>query len=200
MSFLFVVLTVLLGIAIVFTIAFPYLHQLVYRKRFRHIYARKIYRLAMHKDFYLINKLVLKSHDDSRLVVDHLLFGNKYIYVFYDFYCEADLYGKSTDNSFLIKGKKNNSYTDNPVQIAKKQLKELSVLINIDESLFIPIALVNDSCNIINNDESNSLVYLRKLKSAIEYYENKNVKPLNQEQMMFAVHDISCINLRDHKE
>ena len=154
----------------------------------------------MHKDFYLINKLVLKSHDDSRLVVDHLLFGNKYIYVLYDFYCEADLYGKSTDNSFLIKGKKNNSYTDNPVQIAKKQLKELSVLINIDESLFIPIALVNDSCNIINNDESNSLVCLRKLKSAIEYYENQNVKPLNQEQMMFAVHDISCINLRDHKE
>ena len=200
MSLLFVVLIVLLGIAIVWTIAFPYLYGRIYQKKYHHIYGRKIYRLAMNKDYYLINQLILKSHDNSRFVVDHLMFGNKYIYVFYDFYCDADLYGKSTDNSLLIKGKKNHSYTDNPVLIAKQKMKELSVLINLDESLFIPIALVNDSCNIINYDDNNSLVYVRKLKNAIHYYENQDVKPLNQEQMMYAVHDISCINLRDHKE
>lgn len=199
MSVLFVVLTVLLGIAIVFTIAFPYLYHRIYRKKYHEIYGRKIYRLAMRRDFYLIQELTLKSHDNSRFVVDHLMFGNKYIYVFYDFYSESDLYGKSKDNSFLLKGKKTNSYTDNPVLLAKRKLKELSSLINLDESLFIPIALVNDSCNIINYDDNNSLVYLRKLKNVINYYESQDVKPLNQEQMMYAVHDISCINLRDKK-
>lgn len=200
MLFLFVALAVLLGIAIVLTIAFPYIYRHVYQKKYRQIYGRKIYRLAMRKDYYLIQQLTLKSHDNSRFVVDHLMFGDKFIYVFYDFYCDADLYGKSTDNSFLIKGKKSNSYTDNPVLLAKQKMKELSVLINLDESLFVPIALVNDSCNIINYDDSNSLVYVRKLKNAIEYYEKQDVKPLNQEQMMYAVHDISCINLRDKRE
>lgn len=200
MSFLFVVLTVLLGIAIVYTIAFPYVYRHVYQNKYHQIYGRKIYRLAMRKDYYLIHQLTLNSHDNSRFVVDHLMFGDKYIYVFYDFYCDADLYGKSTDNSLLIKGKKNNSYTDNPVLLAKQKMRELSVLTNLDESLFIPIALVNDSCNIINYDDNHTLVYARKLRKAIEYYENQNVKPLNQEQMMYAVHDLSCLNLRDQKQ
>ena len=200
MSFLFVVLTVLLGIAIVSTIAFPYVYRHVYQNKYHQIYGRKIYHLAMRKDYYLIHQLTLNSHDNSRFVVDHLMFGDKYIYVFYDFYCDADLYGKSTDNSLLIKGKKNNSYTDNPVLLAKQKMRELSVLTNLDESLFIPIALVNDSCNIINYDDNYTLVYARKLKKAIEYYENQNVKPLNQEQMMYAVHDLSCLNLRDQKQ
>ncbi len=200
MSVLFVVLIILLGVAIVLTIAFPYIYRFVYRKKYREIYGHKVYRLAMNKDYYLINLLTLKSHDNSKLVIDHLMFANKFIYVFYDFYCEADLYGKSTDNSFLLKGKNKNSYIDNPVLIAKKQLKELSSIISLDESLFVPIALVNDSCNIINHDDEHSLVYIRKLKEAIRFYESKDVKPLNQEQMMYAVHDISCINLRDKKE
>ena len=200
MFVLFVVLLVLLGIAIVITIAFPYLFEKYCSKNYRQIYGRKIYHLAMKKDFYLINTLVLKSHDNSKLVIDHLLFGNKYIYLFYDFYCHADLYGKSKDNSFLIKGRNKNSYTDNPVLIAKKQLKELAVIINLDESLFVPIAVVNNSCNIINYDDDQTLIYSRHIKRAINYYENQDVKPLNQEQMMYAVHDISCINLRDKKE
>lgn len=151
----------------------------------------------MRKDYYLIHKLTLKSHDNSVLVIDHLMFADKFIYVFYDFYCEADLYGKSTDNSFLVKGKKNYSYTDNPVLLAKKHMKELAMLIDFDESLFVPIALVNNSCNIISYDDNNSLVYVRKLKDVIRFYESKDVDPLNQEQMMYAVHDIANINLRD---
>ena len=197
MSVLFVVLIVLLGLAIVWTIAFPYLYRIVYRNKYREIYGRKVYRLAMNKDYYLINLLTLKSHDNSKLVIDHLMFANKFIYVFYDFYSECDLYGKSSDHSFLLKGKSKNSYVDNPVLKAKQQLRELSTIINLDESLFVPIALLNDSCNIINYGDEHSLVYVRKLKKVIEYYESQDVKPLNQEQMMYAVHDISNINLRD---
>lgn len=197
MLVLFVVLLVLLGLAIVSTIAFPYVYRLVYRKKFKSIYGRKIYQIAMREDYYLINLLTLKSHDNSKLVIDHLMFGNKFIYVFYDFYCEANVYGKSSDNSLLIKGKKENCYHDNPVNIARQQMRELSVLINFDESLFVPIALVNDSCNIINYDDNNSLVYVRKLKDVIKYYESKDVDPLNQEQLLYAVHDIAAINLRD---
>ena len=158
-----------------------------------------MYRLAMNKDYYLINKLVLNSHDSQQLVIDHLMFGNKYIYLIHDFYCEASLYGKDCDNSLLVRSKKGNSYVENPLDVAKQQLKELSVLINFDESLFVPIALVNDSCNIMNNDNK-SLVYARKIKDVIASYESRDVDPLNQEQMMFAVHDIARLNLRDVKK
>lgn len=154
----------------------------------------------MIKDYYLIHDLLLESHDNQFLHIDHLLFGNKYIYLFYDFYCDKELYGKSSDNSLLMKGKKTHSYTENPALIAKQQMKELSVLINFDESLFVPIAIVNDTCNIINHDDSKSLVYLRKVKQVVKYYEDKNVDPLNQEQMLFAVKDIARINLRDKKK
>lgn len=196
MTFLFVLLSVLLGIAIIIIIAFPFLYRFIYRKRYHSIYGRKLYHIAMNKDYYLINKFVLNSHDNQKLVIDHLMFGNKFIYVFYDFYCDSNLYGKSTDNSLLVKGKKN-AYIDNPVHVANQHLKELALLINFDESLFVPIALVNDSCNIINYDDNNSLVYVRKLKRVLDYYESKDVDPLNQEQLMFAVHDIARINLRD---
>lgn len=200
MLILFVLLSIVLGIAIVSAIAFPYLYRIVYRKKYHEIFGRKLYRLAMNRDYYLINRLVLKSRDASRFVIDHLMFGNKFIYAFYDFYCEESLSGKSTDNSFLIRGKKSNSYTDNPALIAKQRIKELSILIGLDESLFVPIALVNNTCDFIDYDDNNSIVYLRKLTKVIDEYEKKNVNPLNQEQMMYAVHDISCINLRDKKE
>jgi len=199
MSFLFVLLIILLGIAIVMTIAFPYLYRVIYRKFFHRIYGQKIYHIAMRDDYYFISKLVLENHHNSRLTVDQLLFGNKYIYVFYDFYCDDDLYGKSTDNSLLIKSKKGHSYIDNPLNIAQRNLKDLASIINIDESLFIPIALVNDSCTLMSGEENTSIVHLRKLKKVIKEYESRDVAPLNQEQMVFAVKDIATLNLRDVK-
>lgn len=201
MTTLFVILAIFLGLAIVFTIAFPIIYRCVCEKKYHEIFGKKLYRLAMHKDYYLINTFITKTRNRSKVHVDHLLFGNKYIYVFSDFYVTGDLYGKVDDHSFLLRSKKRKSeYIDNPLLKAKERAHKLALILNFDDSMFIPIVLVNDACNLVNCYGNKSLIYCKDLRHIIKQHEDDDVKPLNQEQLMYAVHDISNLNERDKKE
>lgn len=55
---------------------------------------RKLYRLAQDQDYYLLNNLTIKTETDS-LHIDHLLVGDKFVYVIATRYYEDDLQGES---------------------------------------------------------------------------------------------------------
>jgi len=55
---------------------------------------RKLYSLAQSKDFYLLNKVFVNTELDT-LHIDHLLVGDKYIYVIASRYYESNIQGDS---------------------------------------------------------------------------------------------------------
>ena len=95
---LFIVLAILIALSILFIIFFPKLYKKHLRKNFVSVYGKQVYKLALHEDYYLINRLLLKTMDGTTIDIDHFLCGNKYIYVIKDYYFEGALSAKEYDH------------------------------------------------------------------------------------------------------
>lgn len=202
MIFLFVALAILTFLSIIFFIVFPFAKKSFLKKNFVKAYGKEAYKIANFYDLYLINRLILKSNDDSRIHIDHLLFGNKYIFVIKDFYFDGQLKGKEIDQSWVYYfGKEKDpkkEYVKNPLLENKERVTKLSMLTGLNESFLISVILVNDGCDLsleLNESDNQFVVKKSELKKLIEKVEARNVAPLNDEQLSYAAKDIAALNI-----
>ena len=171
-----------------------------YRRRYFQIhFYKRVYRVALDNDYYLINQFVFKVDSSRYATVDHILFGNKYIYAIISKYYQGDLIGKYTDKSLIFishKGKK--CYTDNPYNESKTMTSKLSSSTGIDASLMIGIVLINDDCKVeVQSDSKQFYIIQRKrLPSLIKAIESRPVEPINEKQLEKAVQSIAKLNKR----
>ena len=189
-----IVLFVFLSICIYFPVSHFY-----YRKNFQIHYYKRIYRVALDNDYYLINQFVFKIDSSKIASVDHILFGNKYIYVLSSKYYQGDLVGKYQDKSLIFishRGKK--CYTDNPYNQVKFLASKLSASTGIDASLMIGIVLVNDDCKVAVQSESKQFYIIQRKRFAalIKAIESRPVEEINQSQLAKAVQSIAKQNKR----
>ena len=206
MIFLFIALAILTTLSILFFLLFPLIKRNSLRKNFINSYGRVVYGLANEKDFYLINRLLLKSNDGNNIDIDHLLLTNKYIFVIKDFYFEGALLGKDSDNTWVyyfgsVK-EPSKKLVPNPLFENDRRLNKLSLITGLDKSFLISLILVNDDCDLslLKKDDPNTyVVRLKELKPLIEKIESSNVAPLNDDQLKWAVQDIAKLNLRKKK-
>ena len=166
---------------------------------YKYYYYKRIYKLAMDKDYYLINNFLFKIDDSHVGRIDHILFGNKYIYLVNDCYFDGDITGKENDTSVILinrDGKKN--YEDNPILNNRKIANKLSLVTGINPSLIIGVSIINDSCNCSIETTSKSFYIIqscnfRKLVKAIESHE---IAEINKDQLASAVKAINKLNRR----
>lgn len=203
MLVLFISFASLSFLAILFFALFPFIQRKIYLKNPKKAYWRSIYRLAMDYDYYLINNLTLQNVDNKKLVIDHLLFGDKYLYLIYDVYYDGAVKYKREDNSWLYyygRGNKiNQQYVTNPLLANNKRLKKLAVQTCLDEQYFISIILVNDDCLIEEINEINGNEFLLKkkhLKKIINEIESRNVPCLKKNELAYVVRDIAKMNIK----
>ena len=169
------------------------------RKKFQILFYKRVYKVALESDFYLINQFYFKV-DSARLAkVDHILFGEKYIYVINSKYYEGDLVGKSTDKSLIFishKGKK--CYTDNPIIQSKQLASKLSSSTGLDASMLIGITLINDDCKVEVQSESKQfyIIQRKKFPALIKAIESRPVAKINEAQLAKAVQSIAKENKR----
>ena len=172
----------------------------VYRRRhFQTHFYKRVYKVALENDYYLINHFLFKVDSAKLAQVDHILFGNKYIYVILSTYYEGDLVGKSSDKSLIFishKGKK--CYTDNPIIQSKMLTSKLSSSTGLDTSLLIGIILINDDCKVeVQSDSKQFYIIQRKRFAAlIKAIESRPVAPINDSQLAKAVQSIAKENKR----
>ena len=117
------------------------------KKNFKQYYYKKIYRIAMDKDYYLINDFLFKIDDSHVGRIDHILFADKYIFVIHDFYYDGNIIGKETDKSIIVvdrSGKK--YYEENPLALNRKLISKLSLITGINQAMIIGICLINSDC------------------------------------------------------
>lgn len=207
-----VVLAELKGIQLAFVIIVPIIVFLflvvclyfpisgAYRRKFFQIhFYKQVYRVALDNDYYLINQYVFKVDSSKNATVDHILFGNKYIYTIISKFYQGDLIGKYADKSLIFishKGKK--CYTDNPYNEAKYLTSKLSSSTGIDASLMIGIVLINDDCKVAVQSESKQfyIIQRKRFPALIKAIESRPVESINQAQLEKAVQSIAKQNKR----
>ena len=167
------------------------------KKHFREYCGKAIYKIAFDEDYYLINDMRFKVDSGKVAKIDHILFGNKYIYIINDAYFEGDLTGKEADKSLILidrKGKK--FYTDNQYLISKSIIKALTDSTNISNDLLIGIVVVNNNCK-ISIETTNKQYYIiqkNKLKRLIRAIESRPVGNMNAGQLDNLVKAIDKLN------
>ena len=189
-----IILLLFLGICLYFPISGAY-----HRKYFQIHFYKQIYRVALDNDYYLINQFVFKVDSSKNSTVDHVLFGNKYIYVIISKYYQGDLIGKYADKSLIFishKGKK--CYTDNPYNEVKNLASKLSASTGIDASLMIGIVLINDDCKVAVQSDSKQfyIIQRKRFHALIKAIESRPIEPINENQLAKAVQSIAKLNRR----
>ena len=167
------------------------------RKNFQTHFYKRVYKVALESDYYLINNFYFKIDNSKLAKVDHILFGEKYIYVILSKYYEGDLVGKSSDKSLIFishKGKR--CYTDNPIIQSKQLASRLSSSTGLDASLLIGITLINDDCKVEVQSDSKQFYIIQRKRFAklIKAIESRPVEKINEAQLEKAVQAIAKEN------
>ena len=193
---IFICALIFILLLLLFLIIFPFAKRHYNFKNFQKIYYKEIRKIAEINDYYLINNLVIKNNNQLICRIDHVLYGDKYIYVIKDRYYRGAISGKKEDSTwFFYSNQKKQFEMDNPMAMNEKRLEKLSLVTNIDKSFFISILVINDNCVVKNANELNKnnsfIVSKKNLRKLIKNIEKRNVKNMDQKQLEFAVQDIS---------
>ncbi len=204
------VLFIVVGVLLVLFFLFLFLHAPIKRYLYEHqmirMYYKTVNRVALDEDFYLINEWSRTIYDaeGQQIHVDHLLFGNKFIYVIKDRYYQGAISGKAEDpywENYL--GNKKKRTTRNPLLLNRIRADHIATLSGLTRAYFINIVLVNDDCLVVpfeNRSNDDYLVSLSKLEKLVEAIEaRKDVAPLNAEQLAIAVRDFAELNQSERK-
>lgn len=193
----FIILVSLLVLAIITWVLYKPIKRLIYMKRYKIIYYRKVNKIAHYEDFYLINRFSLSKNADNLLTIDHILFGNKWIYLLQNYYFRGTLSGKEEDDSWYLDNGKQKQYITNPLKDNAKLVRLLSTNTQIDENMFITIAVYNNDLVLKRDGETlnnNYLTNLKQLPKLIKALEKREVEVLNEEELQQVVLDLSKLN------
>lgn len=189
-------------VAVVLLIVIP-MRKKSYRKNFKYHYYKKIYKIAMDKDYYLINDFLFRIDNSYVARIDHILFADKYIYIIIDSYFNGDIVGKEDDPSIIrIEKSGKKIYDNNPLLSIKKLVNKLSLVTGIDESLMIGVCLINgDSrCGVVTTGKQYYIIQDNKLKQLVKAIESRDIDPINEEQLASAVKAINKLNRKRKKQ
>ena len=184
-------------IIVVFLLLFFPIRKRIIKKKYVEHYYKEIYKIALNNDYYLINTFVFKIDDSSILRINHILFGEKYVYLINDYHFDGDIAGKAFDKSLICFSKKGKKYyIDNPIARSKYLLERLCIMTGLDPTIMIGISLVNDDCNsdIASTSKQYYLVSRNKLASLVKAIESRDIAKLNEKSLDKLVHSINKMN------
>lgn len=198
----YIILTISLVVILILLVLLFFLLRKKVLQRFallRYFYP-VIRKTAVYYDYYLINQLIVQLGNNDSLYIDHVLFGNKYIYVISDYLYKGTLTGKAVDAKWILKNKKGEEHmVDNPLLKNKNILQRLSLKTSIDHATFISITLVNPETKITDlnvNDSQNFIIDTRDFTKLVLKIEERDISPLNPEELNRRVLEFDMLNIR----
>ena len=202
LQIIFLVIAPLIILGIIFIIIYIPIKKRLVKNKFREYYYRKIYDIAKNQDYFLINNFAFRIDNGKTALIDHILFGEKYIYLILDYYYEGDITGTVNDTSLIYiptRGKK--CYTDNPLLRNKRLLSRFSLITDLEQSMLIGIVLVNDECHIgvESHDKQYYFIQRQKLPKLIAAIESRNIDKINQVELEKAVKAIDKLNRKKRR-
>ena len=197
---LLIVLILLLILAVVFFITYPILRGKIITKKYSVFCAKKVRTISTKNNYKFLSNLKLTSFNNEELGIDHIIFGKKYIYILSNFLFNGDIKGSSDDNSWILTKRHNEGceYIDNISHELFEKRGVFSTKITANPDLIVPIAIINNNCEIkvegINNN-STFVVHYSSLRRLIKKLESRDIPVLDEEQVENAYQ-----NLRNENE
>jgi hypothetical protein len=199
-----VIILTILGFGITLSLVmlfYPWLKDTYASTHLNEVFNRLLYKTIHLYDYYLIPNVKIKLPGNEPVTIDHLVFGDKFIYAIKDLYFKGGLLGNAKDKEwqyFPFKHKKNDSqYIPNPFLINQKRIEKLSIVTGLDQRLFISIILVNNKAIIDHIPFSNDYEYIvniRRFKKLLRAIEARDVPPFKTDVLAKAVLDVNRIN------
>lgn len=185
---LFIALIVLLVLAIVFFVTFPILRRKIIAQKYSLFCSKKIRAIAKKNNYLFLTNLNLTNYSGDEIKIDHILFGKKYIYILINYFFNGDIKGTSENNSWILEKRRNEGceYIDNISNDLSGKNRVFSEKITANPELIIPIAIVNNDCEIkVNgiNDNNTFVVHYSSLKKLIKNLESRSIANLDEEQI-----------------
>lgn len=197
---LLICLIILLILAIVFFITYPILKKKITYKNYNVFCSRKIRKISSKNNFKFLTNLKLTFYSGEQLIIDHVIFGKKYIYILMNYLFDGDINGSLENNSWIFKKRHNEgaTYIDNISEQLAEKTRVFSAKISANSDLIVPVAIVNNDCEIsvVGINKNNTfVVHYSYLKKIIKNLEARNIPDLNAEQV-----EIQYENLRKENE
>ena len=183
-----IALIVLLVLAIVFFITFPIIKRKIVAKNYNVFCSKKIAAISEKNKFLFLTNLKLTNYAGEELKIDHILFGRKYIYILTNYFFNGDIKGTSINNSWILEKRHDDGceYIDNISHELSGKSGVFSEKIAANPELIVPIAIVNNDCEIkVNgiNENSTFVVHYSSLKKLIKKLESRTIADLDAEKV-----------------
>ncbi|MFA5485494.1 MAG: NERD domain-containing protein [Bacilli bacterium] len=202
-EYILLAISLVVIIALIIAVFLSLRKKLLQRFALLHYFYPIIRKTAVYHDYYLINKLEIKLNNRESLYIDHILFGNKYIYVINDYIYKGVLSGNPQDSKWILKNKQGDEeIIDSPFLKTKHLVQKLSLRTGIDHNTFVGITLVSVDTKITDlnvNDSQNFIIDTRDFMKLVLKIEGRDIAPLNAEELKKRVHEIDDLNLRREK-
>ena len=197
-----IIASVVVAIALFLVIFIPVTH--FYHKHWFNNYCYKlVYKVALYRDFYLVNNFVIRIDQTKTITVDHVLFGDKFIYVIMDQYYDGDLQGNGSDQDLILYSHKGGkSYVENPYYSGSKLLSRFSTATGISTDLMIGVHIVNNSCRMSINTKSKQFYMVKRkhFKKLVKMVESRDVGNMNAAALQDAVKIVNEMNQKNLKK
>ncbi len=193
---LYIIFAIIVFSALLFWIIYYPVRKKLFSARYKKFYYNYVNHVVKCNDFYLINNLSFDAGNSRSLSIDHLVGGNKYIYVIIDYFVDGGLKIDPHQPISYVYKKDEKYEIANPLQVTLHSMNKLSSLSGISSEFLVGIVLINDDCNVVSIENSSSavnIVRLRELTKFIETYERRPVKPFVARQLWQAVQDLASI-------
>ena len=148
---------------------------------------RKLRKYAKNKDFLILSNVFLPVEETKAIVIDNLLFGNKYIYVISQKHWEGTLKGFEYDPKWLLETKSVTKYVDNPLIGNRFKVSTLMNFLNeTDDENIVNIVALNDKVT-FKNIKAPTLEYVTKMSNLFkvidEYEKNSHLNDIKEEEI-----------------
>lgn len=172
------------------------------QKRKQEYFYRKVMRVAQRGDYLLINDLRLLLDEKRYITIDHLLAGDKYIYVITDAAFFGAIGGGNTSAHWAIYHEDGTKFeTPNPILVNEEAVARLLTRTGFDPSFVKGIVLINDECYIprdLNQPGRSLVVPLKQFAKGIRYFESQNVPPFPSSALEQVMADLNDLNAKGH--
>lgn len=185
---MFIALAILLVLFIVAFVMFLLFLRNMTAETFKKYATKKVIRIARHNKLLTVPNLNILNYEREKICVDHVIFGNKYIYIITDFMLKGFVSGEVNDNSWVYYNKiiKKDKYLDNLSLVSDKNIREFAEISGIKADFIVSICLVPNECDFtVKQLEYNKkmVVHYSSLNRKIKELENQNIGTFNKEQI-----------------
>lgn len=196
---LLIALIILLVVAVVFFISYPILKRKFVAKKYNVLIDKKVRAISTKNNLKFLSNIRLNFYNREKGKIDHIIFGKKYIYILANFYFDGDIKGTIDNNSWILEKRGDNGceYIDNISYDLSEKNRVFSSKINANPELIVPIAIVNNECEIKVNGINNNntfVVHYSSLKKLIKKLESRNLPDLDQNQLQNEYENLSNEN------